>query len=125
CEREPAPDTETAMPIDTSAAAPAGDRADLDLFADSASARDQIVFVGRDSTTLPADDAHDVFVPLATFSVERDGIPNEFPPADSMAAMLEAAGVSGERILIVGEPIPAGRAWAALDYLGLGERSAL
>ena len=27
--------------------------------------------------------------------------------------------------VIVGEPIPAGRAWAALDYLGLGDRTAL
>ncbi|NIP78057.1 MAG: hypothetical protein GWM90_02170, partial [Gemmatimonadetes bacterium] len=49
----------------------------------------------------------------------------EFPPADSMARMLEQAGVGGDRIVVVGEPIPAGRAYAALDYLGLGDRAAI
>ena len=110
---------------DTTTAGPVGDRADVDLFADSASPGDQIVFVGADSTVRPDDHARSVFVPLSTFSVERDGIPNEFPPADSMETMLEAAGIGSERVIIVGEPIPAGRAWAALDYLGLGERAAL
>ena len=125
CAQDTETDTTPDLTGDTAAAVPGGDRADVDLFADSASARDQIVFVGRDSTVRSGDHARSVFVPLATFSVERDGIPNEFPPADSMEAMLEAAGVGGERVLIVGDPIPAGRAWAALDYLGLGERAAL
>ena len=125
CAQDTETDTTPELAGDTAAAVPARDQPDMDLFADSASARDQIVFVGRDSTVRSGDHARSVFVPLATFSVERDGIPNEFPPADSMEAMLEAAGVGGERVLIVGGPIPAGRAWAALDYLGLGERAAL
>jgi thiosulfate/3-mercaptopyruvate sulfurtransferase len=124
CTQDTEPDAGPDL-ADTTAAVPADDRSDVDLFADSASARDQIVFVGGDSTVRPRDHARSIFVPLSTFSVERDGIPNEFPPAISMERMLEAAGVGGERVLIVGDPIPAGRAWAALDYLGLGERAAL
>jgi len=38
-----------------------------------------------------------------------------------MAALLHAAGVRNGRIVIVGEPIPAGRAFAAFDYLGLAD----
>ncbi|HSJ32988.1 MAG TPA: rhodanese-like domain-containing protein [Longimicrobiales bacterium] len=125
CAQDTEPDAGPDLAGDTTAAVRADDRADVDLFADSASARDQIVFVGSDSTVRPRDHARSVFIPLSTFSVERDGIPNEFPSADSMETMLEAAGVGGDRVLIVGDPIPAGRAWAALDYLGLGERAAL
>ena len=103
----------------------ASDASPADLFVEQPDASAQLMFVGQDSTIRPDDHAAAVFVPFATFSVERDGIPNEFPPADSMAALLAAAGVRGERIVIIGEPIPAGRAYAALDYLGLGDRAAL
>ena len=96
-----------------------------DLFVDAPPATGQFVFVGQDSTIRPADRPDAVFVPFSTFSIERDGIPNEFPAADSMAALLEDAGVRGDRLIIVGEPIPAGRAFAAFDYLGLGDRAAL
>ena len=94
------------------------------VFVDAADGA-QLVFVGQDSSIRPGDMSTASFVPMSVFSVERDGIPNEFPPADSMAAMLRAAGVGGERLVIVGEPIPAGRAYAALDYLGLGERASV
>jgi thiosulfate/3-mercaptopyruvate sulfurtransferase len=96
-----------------------------DLFVETVAAEKRTLFVGRDSTVLPAGANSWLFVPLSTFSVERDGIPNEFPPADEMAALLEAAGVGGSPVVIVGEPIAAGRAWTALDYLGLGDRAAL
>lgn len=100
------------------------DRADL--FVDAAAvAGGQLVFVGDDRSILRTERTDAVFVPYSTFSVERDGIPNEFPEPDSMAALLEAAGVRGDRFVIVGEPIPAGRAFAAFDYLGLGDRAAL
>lgn len=85
----------------------------------------QVVVVGEEDMSELAGRTGAVFVPYSTFSVERDGIPNEFPPADRMEEQLEAAGVGGERILIAGEPIPAGRAYAALDYLGLGARAAI
>lgn len=84
----------------------------------------QLVFVGQDSAQA-AGRPGAAFVPFSTFSVERDGIPNEFPSPDSMAAALREAGVGGSRLVIVGDPIPAGRAYAALDYLGLGDRAVL
>lgn len=123
CGQEAADDASADMAPDDSAAAVA--EAPSDLFTGEPEEGAQLVFVGEDDAVLPDDRPNAVFVPLSTFSVERDGIPNEFPPADSMAAMLEAAGVGGDRIVIVGEPIPAGRAFAALDYLGLGDRAAL
>jgi thiosulfate/3-mercaptopyruvate sulfurtransferase len=101
------------------------ERAPLDLFDTAPATGARLVFVGTDSTKMPRSRADAVFVPLSTFSVEREGIPNEFPRADSMASMLGAAGVGGDRWLIVGEPIPAGRAYAAFDYLGLGDRATL
>lgn len=123
CERDAALDE----PRDTepeTAVAPVDAGARADLFVDVAEGA-QLVFVGQDSTIRPADRSGAVFVPFSTFSIERDGIPNEFPPADSMASLLRAAGVGGDRLVIVGDPIPAGRAFAAFDYLGLGNRAAL
>src|SRR5690606_39045113 len=81
-----------------------------DVFADDASGA-QLVFVGQDSTIRPDERNTATFVPLSTFSVERDGIPNEFPRPDSMAALLSEAGLRHRRVVIVGEPIPAGRAY--------------
>ncbi|HEX6309504.1 MAG TPA: rhodanese-like domain-containing protein [Longimicrobiales bacterium] len=124
CDRETAPQDEPDVPVADERAA-IEDRERLDLFTDQPAAGAQLVFVGQDRSALPADRADAVFVPFSTFSVERDGIPNEFPPTDSLAALLEAAGVRGERFLIVGDPIPAGRAFAAFDWLGLGDRAAL
>ncbi|HEX6135686.1 MAG TPA: rhodanese-like domain-containing protein [Longimicrobiales bacterium] len=123
CEEAPPPD-ETAAPVATEQAA-ADERGMLDLFVEQPGQDQQLVFVGQDRSIVPSDRTDAVFVPFSTFSVERDGIPNEFPPADSLAALLEAAGVRGERFVIVGDPIPAGRAYAAFDWLGLGDRAAL
>lgn len=95
------------------------------VFVDRPAGDARLVFVGQDSTILPDDRSNAVFVPFSTFSVERDGIPNEFPPADSMAALLQDAGVGDDRVVIVGEPIPGARAFAAFDYLGLANRAAL
>jgi thiosulfate/3-mercaptopyruvate sulfurtransferase len=123
CEREAALD-EPGDAEPGTAVAPVDDGARTDLFVDVAEGA-QLVFVGQDSTIRPADRSGAVFVPFSTFSIERDGIPNEFPPADSMASLLRAAGVGGDRLVIVADPIPAGRAFAAFDYLGLGNRAAL
>ncbi len=109
-------DTVATMATDTAATA---------LFVDEAGPDARLLFVGEDSAIRPAGHEDALFVPLSTFSVERDGIANEFPPADSMARLLEEAGVRGDRFVIVGEPIPAGRAYAGLDYLGLGDRAVL
>jgi thiosulfate/3-mercaptopyruvate sulfurtransferase len=95
------------------------------LFVAAPPADAQLVFVGTSASVMPDGQPNAVFVPFSTFSVERDGIPNEFPPADSLAVLLNAAGVRGDRFVIVADPIPAGRAYAAFDWLGLGERAAL
>ena len=79
-----------------------------DLFVAEATGGAQLLFVAQEDTRPEGARSGAVFVPMATFSVERDGIPNEFPPAESMAAQLEAAGVQGDRFVIVGAPIPAG-----------------
>ncbi|HSL71087.1 MAG TPA: rhodanese-like domain-containing protein [Longimicrobiales bacterium] len=119
--REEPPSTDTGSP-----AAVAGQPdTRLDLFTDVPAPAAQLVFVGEQRASQMAAWPGAVFVPMSTFSVERDGIPNEFPPADSLAAKLAAAGVRGENVVIVGEPIPAGRAYAAFDYLGLGDRAVL
>jgi thiosulfate/3-mercaptopyruvate sulfurtransferase len=95
------------------------------LFVNAAPEGAQVVFVGADTMRAAAQRAGATFVPFSTFSVERNSIPNEFPPADSLAGLLRTAGVRDGRIVIVGEPIPAGRAWAAFDYLGMGDRAVL
>jgi thiosulfate/3-mercaptopyruvate sulfurtransferase len=119
CSRESPPQpTPSAQP---GAPAPSA----MELFVDTPPAGAQLVFVGANESVMPADRADAVFVPFSTFSVDRDGIPNEFPAADSLAALLHAAGVRGDRFVIVADPIPAGRAYAAFDLLGLGERAAL
>jgi thiosulfate/3-mercaptopyruvate sulfurtransferase len=118
CAQEPARDAPEALAGADRAAAGA-------LFVEEPATDAQLLLVGEDRSIVPAGRTDAVFVPYSTFSVERDGIPNEFPPADSMAALLEAAGVRAGRVVIAGDPIPAGRAWAAFDYLGLGDRAAL
>lgn len=110
---------------DTAATATRAMGAEGSVFVDEVAAPATVVFVGEDSTVVPEAWGSATFVPMSTFSVERDGIPNEFPRADSMARMLERAGVSGDRVVIVGAPIPAGRGFAAFDYLGLGDRAAI
>lgn len=96
-----------------------------DIFVDRAPASAQLVFVGPDESVVPAGQDEAVFVPFSTFSVERNGLPNEFPPADTLADLLSRAGVRNGNIVIVGEPIPAGRAFAAFDYLGMADEVAL
>lgn len=96
-----------------------------DMFVDRAPASAQMVFVGPDESVVPAGQDEAVFVPFSTFSVERNGLPNEFPPADTLADLLARAGVRNGSIVIVGEPIPAGRAFAAFDYLGMADEVAL
>jgi thiosulfate/3-mercaptopyruvate sulfurtransferase len=85
----------------------------------------QLVYVAANAAALPADRPAGAFVPFSTFAEERNGIPNEFPAPDRMAALLAEAGVAGERLVVVAEPIPAGRAYAGFDYLGLGDRAVL
>ena len=126
CGQDDGRDTAAAADRGASTIGAAGGSAATDVFVTDAGLDGRLlVFVGQDSGIRPAAYAGAPFVPMAAFSVERNGIPNEFPPPDSMAALLQRAGLGGQRVVIVGEPIPAGRAYAGLDYLGLGDRAAL
>jgi thiosulfate/3-mercaptopyruvate sulfurtransferase len=124
CAPDEEPDT-TPQPVAEPGQELASDNSTSDLFVDAPPPDAQVIFVGVDTMRAAAQRAGALFVPFSTFSVERNGIPNEFPPADSLAALLRAAGVRGGPVMIVGEPIPAGRAWAAFDYLGMADRAVL
>jgi thiosulfate/3-mercaptopyruvate sulfurtransferase len=66
------------------------------------------------------------FLRLADILVERDGLPNELPPAESLDSVLAAAGVShAASVVVYGEPLAAARAYFTLDIRGHGSRTAL
>jgi len=68
------------------------------------------------------------FLPWEAVAVRRDDLPNRIPPMDALARSLAERGV-GEATRIVlydrGAGLMAGRAWAVLDYAGLGHRTRL
>jgi thiosulfate/3-mercaptopyruvate sulfurtransferase len=58
-------------------------------------------------------------LPLSALNQERDGIPNVLPPREDLARSFAAAGVSeGSHVVVYGAPLPAARAFMALEYLG-------
>lgn len=64
------------------------------------------------------------FLPFASLAIERDGVPNEFPPDEELAQAFEVLGISNSsRVLLTGWPLGVARAWIALDMLGLGDQS--
>ncbi len=68
------------------------------------------------------------FVMLGSIAINRDGIPNELPPVADLQKIFAAAGVSNNSHVIVysdGSVLPATRAYFTLDYLGLGDQTAL
>lgn len=76
-----------------------------------------------------ADTAH---VPGARFlrydrlAGDVEGVAVELQPADELRRAFADAGVSNDsRVVLVGEPMSAARAWATLDWLGLGDRAAV
>jgi thiosulfate/3-mercaptopyruvate sulfurtransferase len=76
-----------------------------------------------------ADTAH---VPGARFlrydriAAEIEGVAVELQPADELRRAFAEAGVSNDsRVVLVGDPMSAARAWATLDWLGLGDRAAV
>ena len=57
---------------------------------------------------------------------EVDGLAVELLDAERVRAAFAEAGVGdGSRVVLVGEPMAAARAWMTLDWLGLGDRAAL
>src|SRR5690606_18008890 len=66
------------------------------------------------------------FLPVSALLVERDGIPNELPPVETLDSLFEAVGVSDDvRVILYGQPLYAARAFVALDHLGHGGMAAL
>jgi thiosulfate/3-mercaptopyruvate sulfurtransferase len=69
-----------------------------------------------------------LFLPLSTVATTVAGIPNEFPPAEWLAATFRDLGVGDSaRIVLYGDDagLLAARAWVALDLLGQSGRAAL
>ena len=68
-----------------------------------------------------------VLVEMWSLLVQRDGTPNELPPADALEGVFRAAGVgTRERIVVYSsDPLQAARAWFTLDSLGQGDRVAM
>jgi thiosulfate/3-mercaptopyruvate sulfurtransferase len=67
-------------------------------------------------------------VAWSEIAVTRNGIPNELPPAEELVQMVRSLGIDeGDRIVLydTGAGLEAARAYVTLDYLGLGERTAI
>ncbi|MBL8986346.1 MAG: sulfurtransferase [Gemmatimonadetes bacterium] len=63
---------------------------------------------------------------LRDFVVDRDSLITELPPVERLVEVLAARGVTDRsRIVLYGDLLAAARLWFTLDYLGLGERTAL
>lgn len=79
-----------------------------------------VLQVERDSATFARGHiAGSRFLPLSAIVIERDGIPNELPSAAALDSTFRRVGITGrERVLLVGEPLWATRAFFTLDYLG-------
>lgn len=61
-------------------------------------------------------------------AVTRNGLPNEFPPAEQLVQMVRSLGIDTHDRLVLydtGFGVEAARAYLALDYLGLGGSAAL
>ncbi|MDH4349299.1 MAG: rhodanese-like domain-containing protein [Gemmatimonadota bacterium] len=63
---------------------------------------------------------------LSAITTTRGHLSAELPSIAVLDSVLEAAGVSnGRRIIIYGDPLAAGRLFFTLDYLGLGRHAAI
>jgi thiosulfate/3-mercaptopyruvate sulfurtransferase len=68
------------------------------------------------------------FLPWEAVAMRRDDVPNQIPPLELLAERLRERGVTdASRIVLYdrGAGLQAGRAWAVLDYAGLGDRTRL
>ena len=68
------------------------------------------------------------FLPWESVAMERGSLPNQVPPLDFLAERLRERGVTdASRIVLYdrGAGLQAGRAWAVLDYVGLGAQTRL
>ncbi len=66
------------------------------------------------------------FLRLGDIVVERDGIPNEFPPRAQLDSVLASAGATRPaNVVVYGEPLAAARAYVTLEAMGKGSSTAL
>lgn len=66
------------------------------------------------------------FLPWEAVATRRDGIPNKIPPMEALVRSLAERGVGEDTRIVLhdrGAGLMAGRAWAVLDYAGLGYRT--
>jgi thiosulfate/3-mercaptopyruvate sulfurtransferase len=67
-------------------------------------------------------------LPWSAVAERRDGIPNQVPPLATIEQALRALGVGEQTPIVLYDRmagLPSGRAWAVLDYVGLGDRTRL
>lgn len=68
------------------------------------------------------------FLAFDSLVVERGGVPNELPPLERLRKLFGRLGLDGDRRIVIYDDqdgLVAARAFFTLDYLGLGEKSAL
>jgi thiosulfate/3-mercaptopyruvate sulfurtransferase len=59
------------------------------------------------------------FIAVGSLNAERDGVPGLLATDDALRAAFAAAGVTEDaRVVVYGEPLPAARAFVALEHLG-------
>jgi thiosulfate/3-mercaptopyruvate sulfurtransferase len=67
-------------------------------------------------------------LPWTAVAERRDEIPNQIPPLATIEEALRALGIGEQTPIVLYDRmagLPSGRAWAVLDYAGLGERTRL
>ncbi|HEU0301385.1 MAG TPA: sulfurtransferase [Longimicrobium sp.] len=84
--------------------------------------RTVVLHVGRDRTSYDAGHVPGArFLALSSLVTERDGVPNELPPAAQLEEAFESVGVGNDsRVVLYGDlgGLAAARAFFSLDYLG-------
>ncbi len=66
------------------------------------------------------------FLPWTAVAVRKNGLPNMIPDMEVLRDQLSRLGVGDDSRIVLydrGQGLMAGRAWAVLDYAGLGDRS--
>jgi thiosulfate/3-mercaptopyruvate sulfurtransferase len=68
-----------------------------------------------------------LYVDLSSFVVDRNGIPNELPPVETLQKTFQALGIGNHAHLVLygDNPLYATRLFFTLDYLGHGMRASL
>jgi thiosulfate/3-mercaptopyruvate sulfurtransferase len=83
-----------------------------------------IVQVGRDATSYGAGHIPGArFLPMESFTEQRNGLHVELPSLGRLEAALEQIGVTDRsRIVLYGPPVPVARLFVTLEAVGLGRR---